>query len=391
MVGRCKLDPGLKAPRFQTFDTENDNSAFNLNLVSELAPLHHGDYKGGRKAPHILSYLRRRLSRETVVQLSADAAAGFVDNSNGDNPVYLLVGGALETTPEGRAFEAVAEKRQEFDWFGHVPEPVPDAVLAVLGADRASLPAVVAVSPRSGAEAHSEEVDEAGLERFCNATKLPVVVELEQSVFPTVANSPRPSLLILQSAKTSQVEAACKRLEEALEPVARRHRMAAQFATVDMDKLGEWVRDEMGIVNPRVPTVVVYAKHADMMWFEEDWRERSRTEPEAVDSLLKSFMTREVTPTPLKTSPVMRKVEYYIATYPKIAIGMAFVPVVLAFLWWCTASSADEKTMRARRAVALERQMGRARADAAETVAKGEGSSAGAGGATQRRGAKRVD
>ena len=39
LVGRCKLDPGLKAPGLK-IETEKDNGAFNLNLVSELAPLH---------------------------------------------------------------------------------------------------------------------------------------------------------------------------------------------------------------------------------------------------------------------------------------------------------------------------------------------------------------
>ena len=43
--GRCKLDPGLKAPPVSKFDCDKDNTAFNLNLVSELAPLHWG---GGR-------------------------------------------------------------------------------------------------------------------------------------------------------------------------------------------------------------------------------------------------------------------------------------------------------------------------------------------------------
>ena len=35
MVGskRCKLHPSLKAPRYQSFDTETDSSAFNSNLA----------------------------------------------------------------------------------------------------------------------------------------------------------------------------------------------------------------------------------------------------------------------------------------------------------------------------------------------------------------------
>ena len=32
-VGRCKLDPGLKAPLFETLIVKKDDSAFNLNPV----------------------------------------------------------------------------------------------------------------------------------------------------------------------------------------------------------------------------------------------------------------------------------------------------------------------------------------------------------------------
>ena len=35
---RCKLDPGLIAPRFQNFNLMKDIFAFKLNLVSDLAP-----------------------------------------------------------------------------------------------------------------------------------------------------------------------------------------------------------------------------------------------------------------------------------------------------------------------------------------------------------------
>ena len=41
-VGRCKLDPNLKAHPVSKFDSENYNGAFNLNLVSQLAPLQQG-------------------------------------------------------------------------------------------------------------------------------------------------------------------------------------------------------------------------------------------------------------------------------------------------------------------------------------------------------------
>ena len=46
-VGRCKLDPSLKGPCFQTLFVKKDNSAFNLNLVSELAP----PYPPGAESP----------------------------------------------------------------------------------------------------------------------------------------------------------------------------------------------------------------------------------------------------------------------------------------------------------------------------------------------------
>ena len=49
MVRRCKLDPNLKAPGFQRFNLMKINLAFNLNLVSELAPLQHG----GRARPAV--------------------------------------------------------------------------------------------------------------------------------------------------------------------------------------------------------------------------------------------------------------------------------------------------------------------------------------------------
>ena len=42
VIRRCKLDPGLKATYFQPLNREIAYSAFNLNLVSELAPLHRG-------------------------------------------------------------------------------------------------------------------------------------------------------------------------------------------------------------------------------------------------------------------------------------------------------------------------------------------------------------
>ena len=50
-VGRCRLDPSLKAHSVSKFDCEKDNRAFNLNLVAEIVPLHRGDGRatlGGR-------------------------------------------------------------------------------------------------------------------------------------------------------------------------------------------------------------------------------------------------------------------------------------------------------------------------------------------------------
>ena len=43
------LDPSLKAHPVSKSDTEKDNSAFKLNLVSELAPLRRGGGGGGGK------------------------------------------------------------------------------------------------------------------------------------------------------------------------------------------------------------------------------------------------------------------------------------------------------------------------------------------------------
>ena len=40
--GASKLNPGLKPPGFKGSTSSIYNSAFNLNLVSELAPLHRG-------------------------------------------------------------------------------------------------------------------------------------------------------------------------------------------------------------------------------------------------------------------------------------------------------------------------------------------------------------
>ena len=47
--------PGLESARFQKFECEKDNSAFNLNpLVSELAPLQNdGDAKDDKKAAEV--------------------------------------------------------------------------------------------------------------------------------------------------------------------------------------------------------------------------------------------------------------------------------------------------------------------------------------------------
>ena len=43
-VGRCKLDPGLrKSAWFSKVQPDEDKIAFNLNLVSELEPLHRED------------------------------------------------------------------------------------------------------------------------------------------------------------------------------------------------------------------------------------------------------------------------------------------------------------------------------------------------------------
>ena len=54
-----QADPGLKAPGFQKFDCEKDTTALNLNLVSELAPLHQGDAMHVRVPPQKLQVNNR--------------------------------------------------------------------------------------------------------------------------------------------------------------------------------------------------------------------------------------------------------------------------------------------------------------------------------------------
>ena len=41
VVGRCKLDPGLKAPWFQSLIVKSDNSAFQLETWFCLSSSHH--------------------------------------------------------------------------------------------------------------------------------------------------------------------------------------------------------------------------------------------------------------------------------------------------------------------------------------------------------------
>ena len=50
-MGRCELDPGLKAPLVSKFQPNEDKLAFKLNLVSELAPLHSGGRTEQKPAP----------------------------------------------------------------------------------------------------------------------------------------------------------------------------------------------------------------------------------------------------------------------------------------------------------------------------------------------------
>ena len=65
---RCKLDPGFfKSTRFQTLILKTDNSAFILNLVSQLAPLQLGL---GEKREEVVEALRllRAAVREVQVE-----------------------------------------------------------------------------------------------------------------------------------------------------------------------------------------------------------------------------------------------------------------------------------------------------------------------------------
>jgi|AntAceMinimDraft_5_1070358.scaffolds.fasta_scaffold41403_1 hypothetical protein len=249
----------------------------------------HADYgRGGRTAAHIVSYLRR-LRTPAVVALAGGEVEAFLAGGNGDTPVYVLVGGRAHARD---AFAAAAAAAGKHTWFGHVhvaqgeeETAVPSEVLASLGLRAASLPALVAVhtptspSSSSGAEVFSGAMEAAAMTAFVDATRLPVVVGLDQAVFPVVANSLRPAVLLLVSGGSAKGAAAATKAmtataitmtEEEQDAarcflnVAKRHRAAAQFATVDMALLGPWVKAEMsiepGVGGVRLPAVVVYHK-----------------------------------------------------------------------------------------------------------------------------------
>jgi hypothetical protein len=75
----------------------------------------------------------------------------FTANGDGDHAVYLLLGPVSPMAAS--TFGAVAAAKRDHTWFGHVNDAdIPTEVLAALGADAQSLPAVVAVHESSGAE-----------------------------------------------------------------------------------------------------------------------------------------------------------------------------------------------------------------------------------------------
>jgi len=316
------------------------------------------DYgRGGRSARHIVSYLKR-LMTPSVIDLSSDKALTFASNGNGDNPVYLLLGGSQKVST---IFAAVADDVREHTWFGHVKDDgdttIPPDVLATLGVER--LPAIVAIHESSGVEvfaafAAGEVVGNLKelLAAFVNGTRLPLVVNLDQSVFPVIAHLNRPTVLLLVSGgsgsaaddvghretMTGEEQDVVRLLAETC---ARQHRDGVQFATVDMSLLGEWVKMEMGIkggattAGPLLPMAVVYHKSKQEMWFDAQWRQRGETAQEAMESLLQDTVyTRRISPQYLKTAPFLHKLEREIEMNPTIASGLALVPVVLALVWW---------------------------------------------------------
>jgi hypothetical protein len=97
--------------------------------------------------PHIVSL--KECSR--VAEKWRSVRPWFTANGDGDHAVYLLLGPVSPMAAS--TFGAVAAAKRDHTWFGHVNDAdIPTEVLAALGADAQSLPAVVAVHESSGAE-----------------------------------------------------------------------------------------------------------------------------------------------------------------------------------------------------------------------------------------------
>ena len=335
------------------------------------------DYgRGGRTARHIVSYIRR-LQTPTVIALSADESdvKKFVSGGNGDNPSYVLIGGGANHRAS-KAFAVVAETVREHTWFGHIKlddknkneDVIPSDVAAALSlsaeqrrGDTMQLPAVVAVHETTGAEVYAGDVaDTAALKTFVNHTRLPLVMRLEQAVFPIVANSNRATVLLLVSGGANGMTSGAKTPMTGTErdvaqhflEVAKVHRAAAHFATVDMFLLGPWVKHEMGLEpgkgGMRLPSVMVYHKKNHSMWFDPTWRERGDSVNKALESLIRDTVyEKTLAPKYVKTTPVIYKLEREIEKRPNIIFIVALVPIVIVlcrvfFSTSSTSTSSDD-------------------------------------------------
>ena len=119
--------------------------------------------------------------------------------------------------------------------------------------------------------------------------------------------------------------------------VAKVHRAAAHFATVDMFLLGPWVKHEMGLEpgkgGMRLPAVMTFHKKNHSMWFDPRWRERGDSVNKALESLIRDTVyEKTMAPVYLKTTPVMYKLERQIEKQPNIIFIVALVPVVVVIV-----------------------------------------------------------
>ena len=271
---QLRKSPGVKIAKMDADRAENKGIAkrFGVKGFPSLKVFKRGklfaDYgRGGRTSRHIVSYLRR-LQTPAVVALAAsgDEVGAFTSGGNGDHPVYVLLGGGVRAA---KTFAAVAETAREHTWFGHVklddkgkdkataadgvPSDVPSDVAAALGLGveqlrRLRLPALVAVHETTGAEVYAGNVEAkdtaaavTAVTTFVNHTRLPVVVRLEQAVFPVVAHSPRPAVLLLVSGGAPPDDGQIKASAPTPTPMTAAERdVARRF--LDVAKVGCWCK-----------------------------------------------------------------------------------------------------------------------------------------------------